>query len=130
MFEAMPFDRQPKEPRKAWTGFATFQRLGPKSKLAAVCEETRSSLTVVQKWSSKWKWAERAAAWDAHIDATVTQPAIIKARGEMAERQANLGKALQGRAAQGLQNIKPEKLRPTEVAALAKAGVDIERVAA
>lgn len=125
-----PWSRLPKESPEAFAAFICYRDLGiAERSTARVAQECRKTKGLMDRWSRTHGWVSRAAAWDSHLD-RVAQQATEKARGEMAERQVRLGRALQGRAAQGLSSIKPEKLKATEVAALAKAGVDIERVAA
>lgn len=126
-----PWNRRPDESDKAWIAFVAYRDAGPADRsVRKTAAALGKSETLVGRWSSTHDWPARASAWDAWVDERKTQPAVAKARAEMAERHLRLGKALQGRAAQGLGAIKPEKLKPSEVAALAKAGVDIERVAA
>ncbi|MDD5092802.1 MAG: hypothetical protein PHV74_00255 [Dehalococcoidia bacterium] len=48
----------------------------------------------IEEWSSRWKWQERIAAYEAHLDKArleANRQAVI----EMAERQAKEGKMLQ-----------------------------------
>lgn len=127
-----PWDRRKEETDRAWIAFVAHRDAGPGRAIKATSlslGRRPASHRQLELWSSQHDWVARCAAWDAHVDQNAVQPAIEKARADMAERHVKLGKALQGRAAQGLGKINPNKLRPAEVAALAKAGVDIERVA-
>lgn len=129
-----PWDRRPDETDKAWIAFVAYRDLGAGKRTIAKATEALGRPTgyarSLEAWSGQHAWRERAAAYDGWVDRRTVQPAVARERAEMAERHLKLGRALQGRAAQGLAAIKPDKLKPAEVAALAKSGVDIERVAA
>lgn len=128
-----PWDRRPTETDPAWIAFVAYRDLGANRTLPNVVKAVgggSGKLRVVEGWSGRHEWVSRVRAFDSWLDAKVTQPAVARERLEMTERHLKLGRALQGRGAQGLNAIKPEKLKATEVAALLKAGVDIERVAA
>lgn len=130
-----PWDRRPEETDKAWIAFVYYRDSKPRSLevTAKECGGTAGKLRVVQGWSGKHEWVSRCHAYDSWIDRTKTQPAVVKAAGEMAERHIRLARAFQGVSATALPSLqeraKNGKLRASEVAALGKAGVDIERVA-
>jgi hypothetical protein len=68
-----PGGRQAGEPDRAWAAFVAYRDLDP-----AVRSLNRSrtepgpgsSLSELKRWSSRWRWRERVATWDAHVDAT------------------------------------------------------------
>ena len=80
------------------------------------------------RWSSRWNWVARCAAYDAEKDRIylIEQREAIK---EMNKRQASLGAAMQGKGIDRLLDINPGELTPDQAARLAKTGVDIERPA-
>lgn len=130
---SIPWERRPDEGDKAWIAFVAYRDAGPGRTIKAATAATgrpSASHRQLELWSSKFDWVARVRSYESHLDRKTVQPAVEKARAEMAERHVKFGRALQGRAAQGLGNLKPEKMKASEVAALAKAGVDIERVAA
>lgn len=68
-----PWDRQIKEPSKWFERFERFRMLGPKRSLRATYNGERADNgdgekpTVASSWtknSKKWRWIERADAWD------------------------------------------------------------------
>ena len=89
-----PWERQPDEPSKAFHAFTVYRDLGPaKRSLAAVSldlygERTgckRGAPGRVREWSGRYRWRERAEAWDARLDEEARQ-AAIEARRAMQER--------------------------------------------
>lgn len=75
------WERQPGEPEKAWRAFALYRDalleggIGQRSQ-RAVClslfpnrDPTKARTADIGAWSVKWRWVERAAAYDRHLDA-------------------------------------------------------------
>lgn len=72
---ANPWERLPGEPAKWFSRFEVFRLLGPERTMEATWRSIRtqqgkaqSNTRPTQPWfdtSRKWKWGERAAAWDA-----------------------------------------------------------------
>lgn len=130
------WDRRTDETDKAWIGFVAYRDQGPGRTLPramTISGAKPGAVRAWERWSSRFDWVARAQAFDGHVDRKSVQPAVEKARAEMAERHVRLGKALQGIAAQALPHLnekaKAGKLKAGEVAALTKSGVDVERVA-
>lgn len=70
------WDRQPGEGESAWRAFTVYrdQGLGNRSQRKA-CEQlfphrdpTDARTREIGGWSIKWRWVERCAAWDAHLE--------------------------------------------------------------
>jgi hypothetical protein len=71
----MTFEQQPKESAKAFAAFSLYLSLGPERGLREVARKLDKSLTVVGKWSSKFDWPARVAAYAAHL-AVIEREAI------------------------------------------------------
>jgi hypothetical protein len=69
------FEQQPRESNKAFAAFSLYLSLGAERGLREVARKLDKSLTVVGKWSSKFDWPARVAAYDAHL-AVVEREAI------------------------------------------------------
>lgn len=70
MADLNPWDRQERESAKAWDAFKAYRDMGPRERSThRVAQELSKSETIVKRWSSMWDWVERAAAFDAHVDA-------------------------------------------------------------
>ena len=70
---ALPFEQQPRESAKAFSAFKIYLELGPQRSLAAVGQKLGKSLVLIERWSSRWHWAERVAAHAAHLAAIERQ---------------------------------------------------------
>jgi len=91
------FERQDGETVKAFEAFKVYRDLGPERSLAKVAEirygKTTSNARQVARWSSRFDWVERAAAWDDYHE--MIRREIIeeceRAKGtERAEREARI----------------------------------------
>ena len=121
-----PWEQQPGESARAFGAFCVYRDLGPRRTLRAAAasfyRRTAAALKrQLEKWSSAFRWVERAAAWDRHLDAEARQ-AQETARREMAERHAREARALQAKALERLRALRPEELSADGRAALLRRG--------
>lgn len=71
MSDGPAWEQQDGEPGKAYAAFRLYRDMGPTSRsIAKVAEQRgeRGSTSRTSLWSSKWRWVERAAAYDAWVD--------------------------------------------------------------
>jgi hypothetical protein len=107
------FEQQPRESNKAFAAFSLYLSLGVDRSTALVASRLAKSEQLVRRWSAKFAWSERVAAYASHL-------AVV-------EREA-IEAAARGKAAEWL--IREEKLRETEwlmherAIAAAKRGLD------
>src|SRR5262249_27838418 len=125
---ASVYERQPGESRQALAAFIAYRDLGPARSLAKVGQKLGKSTTLMERWSARWRWTARAAAWDEELDrqARAAQVAAVK---EMAERHVKLAKSLQFRAIERLNTLDPNELSPSEVLRYIVEAVKLERLA-
>jgi hypothetical protein len=128
-----PWEQQPGETPRAYAAFCVFRDLGPRRTLAAAAaayyQRTAGSLErQVDKWSSAFRWVERAAAWDRHLDAE-GRAAQEAARKEMAERHVREARGPQAKALERLRALRPEELSPADVLRYFVEAVKLERLA-
>jgi hypothetical protein len=64
---ALPFEKQPNESEKAFGAFAMYLSLGPERSLAAVARKAGKGKRQMEKWSGRWEWPARVAAYGAHL---------------------------------------------------------------
>jgi hypothetical protein len=102
--------------------------MGSERSVRAVGRKTGKDRALIEKWSSRWGWVARAAAWDAEND-RVRREATLKAVAEMAERHAKLAVGLQVKVAARLSKLEPEELTAREVATWLDLAVKVERLA-
>ena len=82
---ATAFEQQPKETAKAFAAFSLYLNMGPERSLEGVGRRLDKSGGLVERWSSRWRWAERVEAHAAHL-ATVEREAVeVVARSKAAE---------------------------------------------
>jgi len=61
-----PWHRQPHETNVAFSDFMTFLTLGEKRTLTETARIVGKSHSTISKWSAKWNWYMRAAAYEEH----------------------------------------------------------------
>lgn len=83
------WDRQRGETAQAYEGFAMYRDMGLGRSLHKVCAQTGKSYSLISRWSSRWKWAERSRAWDNHESQAIQDAMKIEA-GKVARRHANM----------------------------------------
>ena len=81
----LPYERKPNESAKAFAGFTTYADLGPKRSLAAVGQALGKSVGLIERWSRRHDWVNRAQAHDAHLAAVEREAADAKMRAKAEE---------------------------------------------
>ena len=110
---AMAFEQQSRESNKAFAAFSLYLSLGPERSTAAVAAKLAKSQQLVRRWSAKFGWTERVAAYGTHLAIVEREAVEAAARGKAAEWES-----------------REQKLRETEWAmheraiAAAKRGLD------
>ena len=110
---ALLFEQQSRESNKAFAAFSLYLSLGPERSTAAVAAKLAKSQQLVRRWSAKFGWTERVAAYGTHLAIVEREAVEAAARGKAAEWES-----------------REQKLRETEWAmheqaiAAAKRGLD------
>lgn len=124
------WERQAGESYPAFEAFNAYLTL-PERSYPKVAEKVKKSISLIKRWAKDNKWRERADAWDAEISRKAMEKAA-EDFAQMVERQISIGRLLQGKAANAIQQIDfnnlPPKFLPSLVEMI-KAGVNIERSA-
>ena len=81
----LPFEQQPRESNKAFAAFSLYLSLGPQRGLREVARKLDKSLTVIGKWSVKFDWPARVAAYGVHLAVVEREAIEAAARGKAAE---------------------------------------------
>ncbi len=63
-----PWERQPRETPQAWQGFEAYRDREGKRSLAGVGQQLGKSTALMERWSARWSWVDRAAVWDEEED--------------------------------------------------------------
>lgn len=128
------WERQPGESPKAWQAFQVFRDMGEERGVYAVRNKAgfSTSYQQLQKWAERFRWIERAAAYDRMIDRK-RQRAHIEEVEAMARRQVDIGRVLQERGLawvkEQLESAEQREKALTSSTALRfiDKGVDLER---
>jgi hypothetical protein len=86
------------------------------------------ALDTLKKRSARDGWADQRAAYR-HQTSTRTRELASTSEAEVAARHVKVAKALQHKALERLQTLKPEELAPRDLLAFIKEAADIERKA-
>lgn len=132
-----PWERQPGEPARAFAAFCLYRDMPAHERsLRAVAERLsskgsgrgRRSTRPLERWSTRWRWVERARAWDDEQD-RIAREAQLRAVQEMRERHAREAMALQSKALERLRQMDPAELSPRDVLWYFVEAAKLERLA-
>jgi hypothetical protein len=141
--ETKPWERMPAESDKAFAKFCAYRDMGPQRSLAKLRQlhagEKGWTRGAIEDLCSRWRWVDRAAAWDDEQDRARSE-AQTRMIAEMAERQARDGLDMQKLARGAMakwvkqdpqtgQLVLARQLSPFEVVRLYQAGFQVERLA-
>jgi hypothetical protein len=129
------WDKLEGEPHGSWEAFKEYRNLpcGGRS-VDKVAETLQKNVSGLRRWSKKWRWAERADAFDAHLESFEID-AIQFARLEASKRRINLADKLLSVAEAQLQRWLDDidcgirlDLSPYEVTRIIEIGYKIDRL--
>lgn len=126
--EILPWDRQHREPEKAYAYFVLYRDLGRTRTVAKVATEVHKSRDYLHKLASTWKWVQRAQTWDREEDRLYAEGLAVQRR-DMARRHARIASALQAKLVTRLQSLDASKLGPGDIARWLEVATRVERLA-
>lgn len=126
--EVLPWDRQRREPEKAYGYFVLYRDLGRTRTVAKVAVEVHKSRDYLHKLASVWKWVQRAQTWDREEDRLYAE-GMAEQRRDMARRHARIASALLGKLVGRLQNLDLSRLGPGDIARWLEVATRVERLA-
>jgi hypothetical protein len=132
---APPWEQQPGEPDREFRAFRAYRDLGTARSLDAVGRalyegqvgRKRGTTGRLQDWSVRWRWVERARAWDAELDRQGRE-AEVEAVKEMRRRHAEEAREFQTKAVDRLRLMPLEELGAAEVIRFFTEAVKVERL--
>jgi hypothetical protein len=130
VLEREPWIRQHGESRQAFAAFAAYRDLGPARSLAKVGRQLGKSTALLERWSARDGWVERAAAWDGELDRCKREKQLA-AIEEMAERHAAVACLFQHKVIETLNGMTAEQvaaLTPSELIAWLTQAARLERL--
>jgi hypothetical protein len=119
------------ESAKAFDAFCAYRDLGPARSIAAAVEESGGGagrMRTWEGWSSRYRWVERAAAYDSHID----QVRLTASADNVAMAALKHATAASRRIEKGLERLaelKPEDMSVLEVRQYISDGIRLHRLA-
>lgn len=124
--ETDPWDRNDTDTDKSFEAFVVYRDLGPARTYTEVSRKLHKVPSLIKRWSYQHDWRKRVKAYDADKARDWDEMARATA-WTVAERHAQLARALTTRGLQALQNIDPATLSPSDLARWIDLAVRIER---
>lgn len=109
------WDRQLKEPSRAYHHFTLYRDLGPERTLGKTSTLTGLTEGALQQESWKWNWTERCDQWDAHVR-NLQDRAFLSEAARQAKERAKAYGALLKKTLKALDQIDLEKATLAQVA--------------
>lgn len=106
-----PWDRQPGETSKAYEAFVTYRDFGSGRSTRRVAEALSKSEALIKRWSGKYDWVSRAAAWDSMPGRAVSE-AYEEMAADIAAQHRALSDKLMARLSRNL-DLLPEGADPS-----------------
>lgn len=103
------WERQPAESPKRFGQFATYRDLGRTRTISDTAEQTNLTADYLRHVAAKFRWTERAEAFDRHRD-RLHQAMWLEERRKAAEADAKVLSAGIGKLAQRLTSMSPSEL--------------------
>lgn len=137
--ERAVWDRQVGESAPAWEAFALYRDMGSDRSLAHVSRQVGKHKTLMDRWSRRWSWVARVAAFEDEAD-RIKQQRHFHAIEEMADRHVNIAKIMQQLALQKLTRIvkpdgsvdyefDPRTIKPGDIPTWLRVAAEMERKA-
>ena len=118
--------RQPNESPPAFQAFVVYRDLGLGMRSnAKVSRELGKSVTLMNRWSSRWDWVKRVARYDEDIDKQIRER-HIKELYEARDRHANLSRLLQTKFLERLRDLSVQDIPVVALANILKVATDVE----
>jgi len=122
------------ESDEAWQAFVLYRNMPHRAKeaaprsLAKVAAELSKSIQLVYRWSTRWNWVDRAAAFDDYIDKKTVEEDVWRLK-ESKKRIARQAKAISQKGYVTLLNMPQGDIPPHVALAMMKEGSTLERLA-
>ena len=122
------WERQPGEGEEAYEAFTLYYKAGAKRGIRAVATQIGKSRTTCEKWSARYRWVDRARAYDNAIVQAEFKEAIAGIK-QMNKKHADIGQLVLAKGLEILENIKVKKVGAVTAAQLISLGAEMERKA-
>lgn len=125
-----PWDQQPRESDRQYGRFLRYRDLGRMRSLTAVSKTLTAigdklTYNTIKYQSHRYRWTERAQAWDRHQDLT-DSTRILQARREIIDKHLTAASALLYKALLAVKKIKSDDLDPADIVRWIKLAADLQ----
>lgn len=127
MAKVDPWELQEGESTKAFEAFCVYRDLGINRSIAKAGESLGKSQALLEGWSSKHSWVDRAAAWDAEQDRILRQEQLKEIK-KMRKRHADLAHDMLLKAAQALKFIPEDEVKAADISRMVEVASKLERI--
>ena len=111
----LPWSQHPGETAVAYQAFTRYRDMGAARSCAKVGQELGKSRTLINRWSSRWNWTSRAAAWDAEVDRE-WRAELADQHRDVRRRLLRLSGAALSIWTQRLANLDPSEIKAADMA--------------
>lgn len=125
------WERREDETPKQYEAFCAYRDMGSDRSIRAVGEKLGKSEGLMERWSSKNHWVDRAAAWDDEqdrISRETAQKEQAKAIREMRKKHADLASAMLLKAARALKKIPDDEIKAGDMTRMVDVASKLERI--
>ncbi len=121
-----PWERQPGESEEAYEAFSVYYKAGLKRSVRETGKAIGKSRSMVERWSRRWNWVDRAREYDNSL-ARVEYQATVDSIKKMNKQQATIGVMLQQKGLEALKKMNLSKMSAKELLQFLIQGASIER---
>ena len=115
------WDRQQGESDKAYAAFKIYCEQGEERGVRKVAQECNKSASLIGRWSTKWKWVERATEYDSFV----FQQDLKQNRKKYETYRANKKKTLEAIRLKIISEIAHKDMKNTDAKSLIKMLFDV-----
>lgn len=127
-----PWERQERETPKSFAAFCVYRDMGPQDRtLAKTADVVGKSTSLMDTWSQKYGWVNRAAEWDNEQDRIkreAEQKAQIEAIKEMRKRHTKVAVKMINKADAALDEILAGEIKPADIPRIVDIATKLERI--
>lgn len=123
-----PWERQPEEGVKAYDAFIKYRDM-PKAErsIREVAKGLDKSRNLIGRWSSKYSWVDRAAAWDAELDRKARDAQVEEIK-EMRKKHVKIAEAMLVKAAKALARLPEDEINAMDISRMVDTASKLERI--
>jgi len=127
-----PWERQERETPKSFAAFCVYRDMNPQERsLPNTAIAVGKSRSLMDAWSQKYGWVERAAAWDDEQDRLkreADQKAQIEAIKEMRKRHTKVAVKMIDKAEAAIDEILAGEIKPADIPRIVDIATKLERI--